>query len=330
MRATYALTLCLLATPALAGPGKSPNSGGMAECRVDRDTLATELDACLDDYDELLATCPSPTIDPAFGTTVRSADGRAQLTIPGGAVPTGTDLGVATLTKVDDPTVPPPRAISDVYDAGPDGATFDVDATLCLTVRGDDTEGACLGYLDETTDPPEWKCEDPCVEKTGGGTICGTTDHFTNFAVLLGGGGGEACDDDEPTSWITGGVVTSDDGGAFLSVPPAALPRDTVITVEPAGRDVPDVQRATEVYTFSPAGLRFREPATVCFRASADAAAGNCLGYLDETRSPPQWRCEDPCLDKKEGDLVCGETDHFTNFAILLGGGAEPDECARR
>ena len=42
------------------------------------------------------------------------------------------------------------------------------------------------------------------------------------------------------------------------------------------------------------------------------------LGYLDETKNPPEWKVEDGnikvCGDK--GDLVCGKTDHLTTFMI--------------
>ena len=42
-----------------------------------------------------------------------------------------------------------------------------------------------------------------------------------------------------------------------------------------------------------------------------------CLGYFNtRTRS---WICQDRCL-KRRGNSVCGETDHLTNFAILLSG----------
>jgi hypothetical protein len=44
-----------------------------------------------------------------------------------------------------------------------------------------------------------------------------------------------------------------------------------------------------------------------------------CLSYLDESSNPPKWKCVDECLQKKDG-LLCGYTDHFTSFAVLLGG----------
>lgn len=47
--------------------------------------------------------------------------------------------------------------------------------------------------------------------------------------------------------------------------------------------------------------------------------SGRCLGFLDESKHPPVWTCQDPCL-KKRGSLVCGSTPHLTSFAVLLGG----------
>ena len=45
-----------------------------------------------------------------------------------------------------------------------------------------------------------------------------------------------------------------------------------------------------------------------------------CLGFLDESSKPPIWKCEDNNLKKKSDGLLCGKTNHFTNFAILLAG----------
>jgi hypothetical protein len=49
-----------------------------------------------------------------------------------------------------------------------------------------------------------------------------------------------------------------------------------------------------------------------------------CLGFLDESQNPPTWKCQDPCLQKKQGGLVCGKTPHLTSFAILLTGIKDP------
>lgn len=50
-------------------------------------------------------------------------------------------------------------------------------------------DDACLGFIN---DAGRWECEDPCLKSTEaeGGLLCGTTRHFTSFAVLFGGVGG--------------------------------------------------------------------------------------------------------------------------------------------
>jgi hypothetical protein len=52
------------------------------------------------------------------------------------------------------------------------------------------------------------------------------------------------------------------------------------------------------------------------------------LGYINDDN---EWECEDECLTSK-GELFCGNTDHFTSFAVLLdgggSGGGSNDPCA--
>jgi len=58
------------------------------------------------------------------------------------------------------------------------------------------------------------------------------------------------------------------------------------------------------------------DPLEICIAEEADEDDA-CLGYYDVTNR--EWICEDECL-KRENDSYCGETDHLTNFAVLLGG----------
>jgi len=79
------------------------------------------------------------------------------------------------------------------------GATMEGDVKVCI--RPDPNippkKDICLGFLDTSFDPPEWSCSAVCLEKEGD-LLCGYTDHFTNFALLLGantrGGGSSDCD----------------------------------------------------------------------------------------------------------------------------------------
>ena len=57
-----------------------------------------------------------------------------------------------------------------------------------MAVRDTDSDGACLSFLNENN---EWECEDECLEKdvneNGDSTLCGFTEHFTTFSILLNG-----------------------------------------------------------------------------------------------------------------------------------------------
>lgn len=79
------------------------------------------------------------------------------------------------------------------------------DVEICIESTAEANEDLCLGFLDESSNPPKWKCEDPCLQKNSDGLLCGNTDHFTNFALLLNGGSGKnkGCGSDSD-KWITG------------------------------------------------------------------------------------------------------------------------------
>jgi len=71
-------------------------------------------------------------------------------------------------------------------------------AEICLKVdRNENIESLCLAFYDEFA--KIWICEDNSLtlRSTTGRMIdvCGTTNHFTNFAVLLIGGQGVKCND---------------------------------------------------------------------------------------------------------------------------------------
>jgi hypothetical protein len=48
-----------------------------------------------------------------------------------------------------------------------------------------------------------------------------------------------------------------------------------------------------------------------------------CLSYLDTSVSPPEWKCQDACLSRQNSTYVCGQTGHFTSFAVLLSGNSD-------
>ena len=70
---------------------------------------------------------------------------------------------------------------------------------ICLLANQTSKKDACLGYIDEKDDPPQWKCEDRCLTKQSGDYYCGDTKHLTSFAILFEGiakGSGDNCGDE--------------------------------------------------------------------------------------------------------------------------------------
>ena len=76
---------------------------------------------------------------------------------------------------------------------------------ICFYTDLSSTTDKCLGYIDESVDPPTWKCEDRCLQtkdsktSTNSAAMCGKTSHLTSFAVLFEGianNGGE-CEDNK-------------------------------------------------------------------------------------------------------------------------------------
>ena len=70
-------------------------------------------------------------------------------------------------------------------------------------------EELCLAFIDESLSPPEWVCEDETLSEASPLVFCGTTDHFTNFALLLAGGGarGSSSSTDYVTNSMLGDIL---------------------------------------------------------------------------------------------------------------------------
>eukprot|EP01095_Lingulamoeba_sp_RSL-Kostka_P001483 TRINITY_DN1205_c1_g1_i8.p1 TRINITY_DN1205_c1_g1~~TRINITY_DN1205_c1_g1_i8.p1 ORF type:complete len:360 (+),score=137.03 TRINITY_DN1205_c1_g1_i8:1404-2483(+) len=127
------------------------------------------------------------------------------------------DSGSLTVGTVDLSTIPTDDVGSTVIDITLiDGNGFiqtslDTDIELCLsTNENEEIEDLCLGYLDESINPPEWTCEDQCLEKDGD-FVCGTSDHLTSFAVLLDSGSG------------SGGCGNNEDNKLYIYLSVAAI-----------------------------------------------------------------------------------------------------------
>ena len=118
-------------------------------------------------------------------------------------------------------------------------------------------------------------------------------------------------------------------------VPPLAPSGIEIIVQAPdevviASSDTQDV--VSEIVDLSLADLtaNLEGNVEICFQVPDSRKEEDlCLGVLDESLQPPEWKCEDYCLHQTESGFICGETDHFTNFAILLENGrtGSKDSC---
>ena len=154
---------------------------------------------------------PSPTMGGVTVTPVILGSG-GDLNITGVQVnyfPTSFDgTGVLTLTYTNENIVqssvlPADSSVtSTVANVTIIGANVTGKVQICFTLTEEitDKNKACLGYIDESFDPPEWRCEDHCLEEfdSQDNSLCGDTEHFTSFAVLFGGiANGGNCNEEE-------------------------------------------------------------------------------------------------------------------------------------
>lgn len=251
----------------------------------------------------------------AAGGKLESSDGAFALTVPVDVIKK--DGTVKAKPGAADGATPLASSVIDVTLIDENGNTvsqLDNDVEICLRpTPGADTSTSCLGYLN---DKNTWVCEDECLSGNDKGQLCGSTNHFTNFALLLTGGSGSSdkCRDD--LVYFTGGKVVSTDKLATATIPDGAFDKTTRVTVRTESTKDPIV--GSGVYNFTPS-TTFKKPVTLCITPNVGAATKEgCLGYFDDNTK--KWTCEDKCL-KSSGGQLCGNTTHFTPFAILLSGG---------
>ena len=70
-------------------------------------------------------------------------------------------------------------------------------------------------------------------------------------------------------------------------------------------------------------------PLTICLSLRNNTKGRDaCLSFYNERKS--KWECEDECLSTtgKDDGLVCGQTSHLTNFALLLRGNDAKSLCS--
>jgi len=97
-------------------------------------------------------------------------------------------------------------AVVDISLVGPDGNQLALQgtATICLKINGSEAnQKQCLAYIDTSVNPPVWKCQDTCLSQVSPSFWCGTTDHFTDFGMLLTGSSSSGIFNDGPCGNVT-------------------------------------------------------------------------------------------------------------------------------
>lgn len=118
-------------------------------------------------------------------------------------------------------------------------------------------------------------------------------------------------------------LITSPDGEPIGDVTIPPLNEESLLTIklvpevlQPHGSGQP-VTLVLDVVVTGPDGdvTEFgMEPVRLCFRG-VDTVNDRCLGFVN---ADDQWECEDYCLDTDGQEGICGNSDHLTNFAVLL------------
>lgn len=95
-----------------------------------------------------------------------------------------------------------------------------------------------------------------------------------------------------------------------------------------------DVLNLTLVNTQTQSVIQPASPVQICLSTASSptgitsSISDQCLAFLDETQTPPKWICQDKCLTTSTKGVLCGNTNHFTSFAIFFGGASNSATCS--
>lgn len=125
-----------------------------------------------------------------------------------------------------------------------------------------------------------------------------------------------------PQAGIDNLPVTSAEGRRIAEVTIPPVDGDaTLVVVETPDNLLPDkgepVTAAINVVVLTSEGELTQfdaDPVTLCF-FNVDTTEDRCLAFINDAG---EWECEDFCLSAGKDNSVCGDSDHLTNFAILL------------
>lgn len=122
-----------------------------------------------------------------------------------------------------------------------------------------------------------------------------------------------------------GGTMNSATGLATLMVPPGALSTDTTLTAMelPKASDT-----ASGIVDLGPSGTKFSKPATVCVDSNAASAtpSGMMLSVARRDAAGGAWTTL--ATSAGDGGMLCGTTDHFSQFTLIFQTSEGPAACA--
>lgn len=116
----------------------------------------------------------------------------------------------------------------------------------------------------------------------------------------------------------------------YLLIPFDSIPANAeALVIQPAKQSAPgqltsavvDISLVQASVSGGVTQLQPIGPLTICLLSDKSSEFDQtCLSYLDTLVDPPVWKCQDECLERVSPSMVCGLTDHLTNFAVLLTG----------
>lgn len=275
------------------------------------------------------------TTDAAGGVLVLEG---LRFAVPAGALPAGTRLEVVRTSEL--PVLPDVTPVSPVFAFGPWGTTFETEAFVSFDVTGL-AEGA-IPVVYWTNAKGEFEPQ-PCWFADG--RVHALATHLRRAFVgaskqapktLSCGAGHGQCRFGRcfclPAQAIASGdldgaQVLAAEGLEVRSLDGSETSKSSLVVrqtpLRPGALGLASSGPAYDVKGTIGDGARIE----LCLKASIpEASKGDaCLAYFDEERA--EWECVDECLQQNDG-LICGNTDHFTSFAILLSGnGGKSVEC---
>lgn len=121
------------------------------------------------------------TISPAGGTLI-SADGKARLVVPAGALSADVELGIQATSSVS------PGAVGSGWRLTPDGQTFSVPATLSIAYTDEALAGVPAEAVALATQRPDgvWKLETVATLDASTKWASGPITHFSDWSLVSG------------------------------------------------------------------------------------------------------------------------------------------------